>query len=47
MAAAGADVATIGKAMSHALGSGQTLAYLHMDDERPRDAVKEVAETYG
>ena len=43
LAAAGTDVATIGRILGHRPGSVVTLRYLHTDDERLRQAAEAVA----
>ncbi len=43
LAAAGVDVATIGRMLGHRPGSVVTLRYLHTDDERLREAAAAVA----
>ena len=43
LAAAGTDVATIGRMLGHRPGSPITLRYLHTDDGRLRDAANAVA----
>jgi integrase len=47
LAAAGTDVATIGRILGHRPGSVVTLRYLHTDDERLRRAADAVAEVMG
>ena len=44
LAAAGTDVATIGRILGHRPGSVVTLRYLHTDDDRLRQAAEAVAE---
>jgi integrase len=44
LAAAGTDVATIGRILGHRPGSVVTLRYLHTDDDRLRQAADAVAE---
>jgi integrase len=44
LAAAGTDVATIGRILGHRPGSVVTLRYLHTDDERLRQAAEAVAQ---
>ena len=44
LAAAGVDVATIGRMLGHRPGSVVTLRYLHTDDERLREAAAAVAD---
>ena len=43
LAAAGTDVATIGRILGHRPGSVVTLRYLHTDDNRLREAADAVA----
>jgi integrase len=47
LAAAGVDVATIGRMLGHRPGSVVTLRYLHTDDERLRQAAEAVAQAVG
>lgn len=44
LAAAGVDVATIGRMLGHRPGSVVTLRYLHTDDERLREAARAMAD---
>ena len=44
LAAAGTDVATIGRILGHRPGSVVTLRYLHTDDERLREAARAMAD---